>query len=376
MMSQRAPGYRFQYQVPPTSSALSSTTAEKPTPAAAGAGTARRTRRPPRPRRRPSRRIDASRPVLHRHVVPFGEVGSPLTSPSIVPRPAAGTHTGPAGAGPGAHGLAGLAGFCQRFFGVTRPRCCGAFAGGLRTARQTNWTMMAPMTEPMMPLGRSLRPSPKMRLPMRPPTNEPIRPTTSASPVIDPPVGGHDDLGQPAREHAEADDPEDEHQPVLADQASSGTMGDTGRRWAGYRLGGRGHGRHGVRPVRSRHPRGPRPGLPGRGTCERPATGQRSGGPRRSASAYSSRRSRFEHLARHVARQRRVADHEVAGQLEVGQLTAAGLEHVFAGERSPGRERHDRRRLAPARRRARRPRRPRPRRRHPPAPARSRPGRR
>ena len=41
----------------------------------------------------------------------------------------------------------------------------------------------------------------------------------------------------------------------------------------------------------------------------------------------------FEHLARHVAGQRLVADDEVAGQLEVGQLTPAGRQHVFTAER-------------------------------------------
>ena len=38
---------------------------------------------------------------------------------------------------------------------MTRPECFGCgFAGGLRTARQISWTMMAPMIEPMIPLGR------------------------------------------------------------------------------------------------------------------------------------------------------------------------------------------------------------------------------
>jgi len=45
----------------------------------------------------------------------------------------------------------------------------------LLIARSTSMRMIAPTMEPMMPLGRRFRPSPAIRLPSRPPTNEPSR---------------------------------------------------------------------------------------------------------------------------------------------------------------------------------------------------------
>ena len=42
--------------------------------------------------------------------------------------------------------------------------------------------MIAPASEPMMPLGRSARPSPANRLMTRPPTNEPPTPAAQARP--------------------------------------------------------------------------------------------------------------------------------------------------------------------------------------------------
>jgi len=50
----------------------------------------------------------------------------------------------------------------------------------VRLKRHPAVTIRAPTTEPMMPLGRSSRPSPDRRLASRPPTSEPTRPATIA----------------------------------------------------------------------------------------------------------------------------------------------------------------------------------------------------
>ena len=47
-------------------------------------------------------------------------------------------------------------------------------------SRWSTSSMTAPTMEPMMPLARSSRPSPAMRLESRPPTKEPTRPATKA----------------------------------------------------------------------------------------------------------------------------------------------------------------------------------------------------
>ena len=82
----------------------------------------------------------------------------------------------------------------------------------VRLQRQTAVTMTAPTMEPMMPLGRSSRPSPAMRLASRPPTKEPTRPGDEGHRPVDALApSAQDELGGGADEHAEEDHADDEH---------------------------------------------------------------------------------------------------------------------------------------------------------------------
>ena len=69
---------------------------------------------------------------------------------------------------------------CQGDGRGERARRCG----GPGSLPHTASTMTAPTIEPMTPLGRNSSPSPAIRLASMPPTNEPIRPATNASPQL------------------------------------------------------------------------------------------------------------------------------------------------------------------------------------------------
>ena len=69
--------------------------------------------------------------------------------------------------------------------GMTRPRraaqCCAEAFERFRYHCQPAVTSSAPTIEPIMPLGRSERPSPEIRLINKPPTKDPTSPATKAS---------------------------------------------------------------------------------------------------------------------------------------------------------------------------------------------------
>ena len=73
-------------------------------------------------------------------------------------------------------------------------------------------TMIAPTIEPMMPLGRSSRPSPAIRLMSSPPDERPDQTGREGERPVDArAAAAEDQLGGGADDHAEQDDAEDEH---------------------------------------------------------------------------------------------------------------------------------------------------------------------
>ena len=105
--------------------------------------------------------------------------------------------------------------------GIKCRRCCSAEVitptastpcSRARHHCQASVTMIAPASEPMIPLGRKARPSPEIRLMMSPPMKEPTMPADKcASPVDTLCRPADDELRGGPDEHPEQDDAEKEH---------------------------------------------------------------------------------------------------------------------------------------------------------------------
>ena len=72
--------------------------------------------------------------------------------------------------------------------------------------------MIAPISEPMMPLSRMFSPSPAIRLKISPPTSDPANPAMNA--IVQSTRGPSltdDELGEGTDAHSETEDCEDQH---------------------------------------------------------------------------------------------------------------------------------------------------------------------